>query len=74
MSEPSLCTKPLIRLLREFCNTPLLKEFGSDAFGGGFVRDVLGAVFTKLKMRTLLIGLGPRATRTIHATWLIDFQ
>jgi hypothetical protein len=50
MSKPALRVEPLIRLLGEFGNTPLFKKLGSDAFAGGFVGDVLRAVFTKLEM------------------------
>src|SRR6185369_1640782 len=74
MCEPSLRSEPLIGLLREFGNAPLLKELRRDAFSCRFFGNMLGAVFAKLEMRALLIGFGPRTARTVNATCLIDFQ
>src|ERR1044071_7088915 len=74
MRESFLRVQPLILLLPELGDAPLLKEVGRDAFCRGFVSNVFGAVFTKLKMRALTIGLGPRATGTINAARLIHFQ
>lgn len=74
MRESSLCIQPLIRLFREFSHAPLLKELGRDSFTGRFVGNMLGAVFTKLEMRTLAIRLRPCATGTINSAHLIHLQ
>ena len=50
MSDPALRIEPLIRLIREIGNTPLLEELRRNAFGCRFVSNVLRAVLTKLEM------------------------
>jgi hypothetical protein len=50
MSKPALRVEPLIRLLGEFRDTPLLKKLRRDALCRRFIGNMLRAVFTKLKM------------------------
>ena len=50
------------------------KEFRAGAFLGGFGGDGLGAIFAKLENGTVVVGIGPRAARTIETAFLIGAQ
>ena len=52
----------------------LLEKLRRNAFVGGFIGDVLGAFFTKLKMRALAVRLRPGASGTIESALLIYLQ
>src|SRR6267142_1367899 len=69
-----LLVEPEVGLLRQFRNAPLLEKLRSDAFGGGFIGDVLGALFAELEMRALAVRLGPGAAGTIDTFLLIQLE
>src|ERR1043166_4327713 len=74
MREAALLIEPEISLLGQFFNAPFGKEFRRNAFRRGFIGDVLGSLFTELKMRTFAVRLRPGAAGEINSLLLIDLQ
>jgi hypothetical protein len=74
MRNASLFAQPIVRLFREISDAPVTKKFRRDTFRRRFVSDMLGAVFTKLRVGTLAIGFGPGATGTVETRLLIELQ
>jgi len=59
-------------MLGEIGNTPRFKKLRRDALRCCLIRNMLGAVFTKLKIGTLTIGFRPGTTGTVDtAGWFI---
>src|SRR6266498_2086862 len=74
LRDPALLSKPMIGFIGEIGDAPLPKKFRSYAFGCRFIRDMLRAVFAKLRVRALAVRLGPGTTRTIEPILLVELQ
>src|ERR1700694_3659473 len=74
LRDSPLLVEPEVGLLRQFRDGPLLEKLRSDAFGGGFISDVLGAFFAELDMRALAVRLWPAAAGTIDSFLLIQLE
>src|SRR5882724_7233473 len=74
MSDSSLGTQPLIRLLREIQNAPAVEKLRRDAFRRSLVSYVLGSVFAELCMRAAAVRFRPRTTGTINSAKLVQLQ
>ena len=74
MCDPALLIEPKVRLRGEIRDAPLRKELRRYPLPGGFISDVLGALFAEFEMRTLAVGFWPGTSGTIDAILLIKLQ
>ena len=73
LRQATLRVEPLVAFLRELAHRMTREEFSIDAELRRFVGDVLHAVLAKLE-DVAMLGLRPRATRTIESAFLIQLE